>query len=165
MTSKPFYILLIYPTIKKAWDLVTEVQNREQVLAGYPVGSPSIGQLACGPSHKIDSHSQEIVSLECCSMLLYPIDDIDNTPQYILLKPMITIIWGQLTGGAHHTIVRSYQLDLNLGTELQIQVKEFLFDDGYLSDVVDEKKLWFMRMTAVDLIYHRFLFTTNRLGR
>ena len=92
MTSKPFYILLIYPTIKKAWDLVTEVQNREQVLAGYPVGSPSIGQLACGPSHKIDSHSQEIVSLECCSMLLYPIDDIDNTPQYILLKPMITII-------------------------------------------------------------------------
>jgi len=50
-------------------------------------------------------------------------------------------------------------------TELQIKVKELLIIDAYLSKVVDDKKLWFMRMEVLDLIYHQFFFTANSLGR
>jgi len=50
------------------------------------------------------------------------------------------------------------------GTEIQIQVKELLFDDAYLSKVVYDKKSWFTRMKVLDLIYHQFFFTANSLG-
>jgi len=50
-------------------------------------------------------------------------------------------------------------------TELRIKVKELLFDDAYLPTVVDDKKSWFTRMEVLDLIYHQFFFTANRLGR
>jgi len=56
-------------------------------------------------------------------------------------------------------------LDLGSETELQIQVKELLFNDSYLSKVIDDKILWFIRMEALDLIYHQFFFTTNSLGQ
>jgi len=49
-------------------------------------------------------------------------------------------------------------------TELQIKVKELLFDDAYLFKVVNDKKSWFMRMEVLDLIYHQFFFTANSLG-
>jgi len=42
---------------------------------------------------------------------------------------------------------------------------QLLFDDAYLSKVIDNKKPWFTRMEVLDLIYHQFFFTTNRLGR
>jgi len=70
-----------------------------------------------------------------------------------------------LVDGARRTDVRSYQLDLRSETELRIQVKELLFDDAYLSKVVDDKKSWFTRMEVLDLIYHQFFFTANSLGR
>jgi len=50
-------------------------------------------------------------------------------------------------------------------TELQINVKTLLFDDAYLSKVVNDKKSWFTRMEVLDSIYHQFFFTTNSLGR
>jgi hypothetical protein len=55
---------------------------------------------------------------------------------------------------------------LNLGseTELRIQVKKLLFDDAYLSKVINDKKAWFTWMEVLDLIYHQFFFTTNILG-
>jgi len=43
-------------------------------------------------------------------------------------------------------------------------VKELLFDDSYLSKVVDDTKSWFTRMEVLDLIYHQFFFTANSLG-
>jgi len=49
-------------------------------------------------------------------------------------------------------------------TELRIQVKELLFDDAYLSKVVDDKKSWFTRMEVLDLIYHELFFTADCLG-
>jgi len=52
---------------------------------------------------------------------------------------MISTIRGDLPDGARRTIVRSYQLDFGSETELPIQVKELLFDDAYLSKVIDEK--------------------------
>jgi hypothetical protein len=56
-------------------------------------------------------------------------------------------------------------LDLGSETELRIQIKELLFDDAYLSKVIDDKKSWFTRMEVLDLIYHQFFFTANSLGR
>jgi hypothetical protein len=56
-------------------------------------------------------------------------------------------------------------LDVGSETELRIKVKELLFDDTYLSKVVDDKKSWFTRMEVLDLIYHQFFFTANSLGR
>jgi len=56
-------------------------------------------------------------------------------------------------------------LDLGSETELQIKVKEFLFDDAYLSKVVNDKKSWFTLMEVLDLIYHQCFFTANSLGR
>jgi len=66
--------------------------------------------------------------------------------------------------GARQTVVRSYRLDVGSEPELQIKVKELLFDDVYLSKVVDDKKSWFTRMQVLDLIYHQFFFTANSLG-
>jgi len=49
-------------------------------------------------------------------------------------------------------------------TELQIKVKELLFDDAYLSKVVDDTNSWFTRMEVVDLIYQQYFFTATSLG-
>ena len=70
-----------------------------------------------------------------------------------------------MADGARRTVVRSYRLDVGSETELRIKVKELLFDDAYLSKVVDDKKSWFTRMEVLDLIYHQFFFTANSLGR
>jgi len=70
-----------------------------------------------------------------------------------------------LADRAHRTVVRSYRLDAGSETELRIKVKELLFDDAYLSKVVDDKKSWFTRMEVLDFIYHQFFFTANSLGR
>jgi len=56
-------------------------------------------------------------------------------------------------------------LDVGSGTEIWIKVKELLFDDTYLSKVVDDKKSWFMQMEVLDLIFHQFFFTANSWGR
>ena len=80
-----------------------------------------------------------------------------------MLKLKISTIRGRLADGALRTIVRSYRLDLAKDTDLGIQIKELLFDDAYLSKVIDDKKSWFMRMELLDLIYHQFFFTANSL--
>jgi len=36
--------------------------------------------------------------------------------------------------------------------QLRIQVEELLFDDTYLSKVIEEMKSWFTRMKVLDLI-------------
>jgi len=56
-------------------------------------------------------------------------------------------------------------LDLESETDLPIQVKELLFDDAYLSQVIDDMKAWFTRMEVLDIIYHQFFFTANSLGQ
>jgi hypothetical protein len=55
-------------------------------------------------------------------------------------------------------------LDLGSETALRIQIKELLFDDAYLSKVIDDKKSWFTRMEVLDLMYQQFFFTANSLG-
>ena len=70
-----------------------------------------------------------------------------------------------MADGARRTVVRCYRLVVGSETELRIKVKELLFDDAYLSNVVDDKKSWFTRMEVLDLIYHQFFFTDNSLGR
>ena len=50
--------------------------------------------------------------------------------------------------------MRSYRLDLGSETELRIQVRELLFDNAYLSKVIDDKKSWYTWMEVLDLIYH-----------
>ena len=81
------------------------------------------------------------------------------------MKLKISTIRGQLADGACQTVVWSYQLDLHSDTERRIQVKELLFEDAYLSKVVEDKKSWFTRMEVLDPIYHQFFFTANSLGR
>jgi len=70
-----------------------------------------------------------------------------------------------LGDGARPTDVQSYRSDVGSEGELRIKVKELLFDDAYLSNVVDDKKSLFTRMEVLDLIYHQFFFTANSLGR
>jgi len=55
-------------------------------------------------------------------------------------------------------------LDLGSETELEIQVQELLFDDTYLSKVIEDMKFWFTRMDVLCLIYHQFFFTADILG-
>jgi hypothetical protein len=55
-------------------------------------------------------------------------------------------------------------LDLYSETEFQIQVKDLLFDDAYLSKVVEDETPWFTRMEVLDLIYHQFFFIANTVG-
>jgi len=71
----------------------------------------------------------------------------------------------QLADGAHPTGVRSYQLHFHSKTEICIQVKVLLFDNAYLSKVVNDKKSWFMRMKVHDLIYTQIFFILKSLGR
>jgi hypothetical protein len=77
---------------------------------------------------------------------------------------MITIR-GCLADEARPDIVRSYRMYLESEIELRIQIMELLFDDAYLSQVIDDKMSWFMRMDVRELIYHHFFFTAATLGR
>jgi hypothetical protein len=55
-------------------------------------------------------------------------------------------------------------LDLGSDSELCIQVTELLFHNAYLSKVIDDKKSFFSWMEVLDLVYHQFFFTANKLG-
>jgi len=89
----------------------------------------------------------------------------DIYPQkYTLKKLKIGTIRGHLANGAPRTLVCSSQLDSSSETETPIPDKEPLFDYVYRSNVINDKKSWFMRMEVLDLIYHQFVFITNGLG-
>jgi len=60
-----------YSMVEETWKLAIEAQDRQRALAGPPVGTSSGCQLPGGSSRKIDPQTQEAVSVECCSMLLY----------------------------------------------------------------------------------------------
>jgi len=53
---------------------------------------------------------------------------------------MMSTIERQLVDGAHQTVARSYLLDLGSDSQCQIQAKELLFENGFLSKVMDDKK-------------------------
>jgi len=68
-----------YSMVDRAWKLAIEAQDRQWALAGAPVGTPTVCQLPCGPSLKIDLQTQEAVtvySVFCSSfellMILHP---------------------------------------------------------------------------------------------
>jgi hypothetical protein len=84
--------------------------------------------------------------------------------KYTYLKLMISNIRGKIGDGAHRTVVRHYQFDVGSETAHRIKVKEPLFDDAYLSNVVGDRKSWFTPMEVRDLIHHQVFFTANRLG-
>jgi hypothetical protein len=151
--------------VEEACTLAIEAQDQQWALAGAPPGTPSVCQLPSGPSLKIDLQIREAVCFGFCSMLFYQIDDIDYGPNYTLLKLKISTIRRWLADGALWTVVQCYQLDLCCETELWIQVKELLFDNAYLSKVVEDKESWFTRMEVLDLIYPQYFFTANSLGR
>jgi len=110
------------------------------VLTDAPRGTPSGCQLPGGPSLKINLQAPNTVSPGFWLILLHQISDIDYAPIYTYLSLMISSIRGWLADGAHPTVLCSYQLELHSVTELQIQVKELLFDHRYLSKVDDDKK-------------------------
>jgi hypothetical protein len=56
-------------------------------------------------------------------------------------------------------------LDLCSESELRIQVKDLMFDDSYLSKVVEDDKSLFMQMEVLHHTYHQFFFMANSLGR
>jgi len=68
--------------VEEAWKLAIEAQDRQQALAGAPVGMPSVCQLPGSLFLKIDLQTREAVSLGFCSMLLYQISYIDYAPKY-----------------------------------------------------------------------------------
>jgi len=71
-----------FSMVDEAWKLAIEAQDRQQALAGAPVGTPSVCHLPGGPSLKIDPQTREAVSLGFCLMLLYQISDIHYAPKY-----------------------------------------------------------------------------------
>jgi hypothetical protein len=154
-----------YSMVRESWQLAIEAQDRQQALAGAPVGAPSMYQLPGGSSLKIDLQTREAVSVYSifCSWIRFMM--MLNPKKFSWLKLKISTVRGHLADGAHRTIVLSNRLDLGSETELQIQVKELLFDDVYLSKVIDNKKAWFTQMEVLDLIYHQFFLTTNSLGQ
>ena len=52
-----------WSTVEEAWELSTEAQDRQRVIAGAPAGTPSVCQLPSSPSLKINLQTQEAVSL------------------------------------------------------------------------------------------------------
>jgi len=163
-TSWPILSNDKYSIVEDALILAIEAQDCQQALAGDPVGTSSVCQLPGGPSLKIHLQIQEARSLEFCFLLLYPISDIDYTSKYPQLKLKISPIWECLADRSRRTFVRRYQLDLYSETQLQIQVKELLFEDAYLSKVVDNNKSWSTQMEVLHLIYHQSFFTANSMG-
>ena len=79
-----------YSRDEEVWKLAIDAQDRQQALAESLAGTPSGGNVPCGPSLKIDLQTQEALSLELCLMLLYQIDDIDYAPKYTYLELMIS---------------------------------------------------------------------------
>jgi hypothetical protein len=52
-----------YSMVDEAWKLAIETQDHQRVLAGTPVGTPSVCQLPGGPSLKIHPQTREAVSV------------------------------------------------------------------------------------------------------
>jgi len=52
-----------YSMVDEVWKLAIEAQDRQQALAGGPVGTPSVCQLPSGPSLKIDLQTREALSV------------------------------------------------------------------------------------------------------
>jgi hypothetical protein len=154
-----------YSMVDETWQLVIESQDRQRALAGAPVGAPSMCQLPCGQSLKIDPQTQEAVSVNSVFSSPIGLMMILNPKKYSELKQKITTIRKRLADGARPTIAGSYRLDLGSETELRIQVKERLFDNACHSNVINDKNAWFTRMEVLDLIYHQFFFIANSFGR
>jgi len=59
-----------FSMVDEAWQLAIEAQDCQRVLAGAPVGTPSVCQLPSGPSLTIDPQTREAVSVnsDFCSL-------------------------------------------------------------------------------------------------
>jgi len=68
--------------VEDASKLAIAAYDHQRALPGATVGTPSVCQLPCGPSLKIDSQTPEAVSVGFASMLLYQICDINYAPKY-----------------------------------------------------------------------------------
>jgi len=62
MTRWPVISDQKYPMVDEVCRVAIEAQDRQRALAGAPVGTPSVCQLPCGPSLKIDPQTQYAVS-------------------------------------------------------------------------------------------------------
>jgi len=70
-TPCPFISDKKYLMVDEAWKLAIEAQDRQRVLAGDSVGTPSVCQLPGGPSFKIDPQTREaesVYSVFCSSI-------------------------------------------------------------------------------------------------
>jgi len=150
-----------YRMVEEAWEPASGAHNHQRTLAGAPVGTQSVCLLPCRPSLKIDWQTREAVGLEFCVMLLSCIYDIDYAPKYTKLKLKISACQWQLADGACRTVICSCCFVLDPETEPWIQAKELLYEDAYLSTVLDDKKLWFTQMEMVHLIYNEIFFAAN----
>jgi hypothetical protein len=71
-----------YSMVEDTWKLTIDAQDRQRALAGVLVGPPSVCQLPCRPSLKIDLQTRQAVNLKFCFMHLYQFSDIDYAPKY-----------------------------------------------------------------------------------
>jgi len=97
-------------------------------------------------------------------MLLTQTYNIDCTTKNSQLNLKIGAIRGWFADVLGRTVVCSSQFDLDSGTELQIQIKELLFDDAWLSQVMDDKKSQFTQIDVLDHICDQLFCTTDNLG-
>jgi len=70
-----------YSTVDVGWKLAIQALDRQRVSAGAPVGTPSVCQLPCRPSLKIDPQTREAVSVYsvfCFSIGLMMIPNLES---------------------------------------------------------------------------------------
>jgi len=132
-----------YSMVDEAWKLVIQTQDHQKPFAGAPVGTPSGCQLRGGPPVQIDLQTREAVNNYSVFGFLIELMMIQNLKCLQNSKLKISTIQGSWADGVRRTIVHSYQLDSWWETEFQIQVRELLFDDTYLSKVNNGEIWWF----------------------
>jgi len=149
-----------YLMIDEAWQLAIEDLDWQRKLAGAPVSTPSVCQLpSCPPLKSIRKPEKPYLFTRFSAPRLHL-----WWYQSVKLYTIETKDWYHSRAFASQSNVQSYRLDLWSATELRIKVKKILFDNAYLSKVINEKKSWFMQMEVLDLIYHQLFFTSNSLG-
>jgi len=78
---------------------------------------------------------------------------------------MISTIPRGSAEGAQQTVARNYQLDSFFGTELHIKLKDLLFDNGNLANIMYGNTSSSTRMDTLDVIDHQLFFTASSFWR
>lgn len=87
-------------------------------------------------------------------MLLYETYNIDHLTKYTYVQLKYSTLWGWLEDEACWTVVSLDYLELASETGHEIQDKEVLFPNGYLSKIMQDKTSWCTQWQGREFILH-----------